>query len=229
MQATGFLQKRSLTFNHLIYTSCDHSLDHICVKSLQDALYAAKASSSEIPLPEKLNIARLLALAVLRFHSTPWLQNQWQSQDIVFYGVKNNAQDALQTPFLRSRVATKSKHRQVFPKLDSQHSRKTVPIVRNQTLYSFGVLLVELAYDAPLQDLQIADDDQGDAYTVCWTARRLGDHVWRKLGPKYADAVKICLYDGFGANSELEDARVQRLFFEEVIRKLEICAEAVAV
>ena len=53
--------------------------------------------------------------------------------------------------------------------------------------------------------------------------------MWRKLGPKYADTAKICLYDSFSANSELKGARVQRRFYEEVVRKLEICAEAVAI
>ena len=90
-------------------------------------------------------------------------------------------------------------------------------------------MLVELAYNSPLQDLQISEDDRGDPHTLYWAALRLGERVWRELGQKYADAVKICLYGGFGASSELDDARVQKQFCDEVVWKLERCAEAVTI
>ncbi len=57
----------------------------------------------------------------------------------------------------------------------------------------------------------------------------MGDKVGRKLGPVYADAVNICLYGGFGPSSDLKDAQVQARFFDEVIRKLAKCAEAVMI
>lgn len=67
-----------------------------------------------------------------------------------------------------------------------------------------------------------------ETHTQCtWAATRLGDRVSRELGPKYADAVKICLHGAFGPSSELEDTRVQNTFFDEVVKKLENCAEAV--
>ena len=79
----AFLQK-SKTFKHFICTPFDQSHHVSNTKSLEDALVAAKASSEGIPLPEKLNLAKTLALAVLQFHSTPWLKREWQSQDVVF-------------------------------------------------------------------------------------------------------------------------------------------------
>ena len=228
----GFLQ-RTKTFKHLIYADRDRTVQRDDVKSLEDALNAAKSDPEGIPYPEKLTLAKLLALAVLRYHSTPWLNSEWGSRDIVFFGIKDFSQDPLNGPFLRSRVATKTstfKQHSVTQDIDIQttvaHLRSPI---RNQTLYSLGVMLVELAYDSPLQDLQKPEDDQGDPHTLYWTATRLGDKVGRKLGPKYADAVKICLYGGFGASSELEDAKVQKQFFDEVVRKLAKCAEAVMI
>lgn len=41
--------------------------------------------------------------------------------------------------------------------------------------------------------------------------------------------MKICLYGGFGASSELDDLMVRKMFFDEVVWKLEKCAEAVAI
>ena len=227
----GFLQK-SKTFKLFIRTPFDHLYRVSSTKSLEDALNAAKASSEGIPLLEKLNLAKTLALAVLQFHSTPWLQREWQSQDVVFFGIQDFTQDPLQTPYLKSRVLTRrnTTDQRVINSVTGQEFSNVTHLrspVRNPTLYSLGAMLTELAYDSPLQDLQKPEDDQGDPHTLYWAATRLGDRVSRELGPRYADAVKICLHGAFGASSELEDLRVQKAFFDEVVQKLEKCAEAV--
>ena len=230
VQYLGFLQK-SKTFKHFICTPFDQSRHVSNTKSLKDALVAAKASSEGIPVLEKLNLAKILALAVLQFHSTPWLKREWQSQDVVFFGIQNFAEDPLRMPYLKSRVLTQrnTTDQQVIISITGRDSSVTNlrSSVRNQTLYSLGVMLIELAYDSPLQDLKKPEDDQGDPHTLFWAATRLGDRVIRELGPIYADAVKICLHGAFGASSELEDMRVQRAFFVEVVQKLEKCAKAV--
>ncbi len=228
----GFLQK-SNTDEHLLYADGDRTIKRDGLKSLEDALNAAKTDPEGIPYPEKLTLAKLLALAVLRFHSTPWLNSEWGSRDIVFYGITDFSEDSLNGPFLKSMVAsTAGSTNQIIvaPNVASQTtmSRQRSPI-RNQTLYNLGVMLVELAYNRPLQDLQKPEDDQGDPYTSYWTATRMGDKVGRKLGPVYADAVNICLYGGFGPSSDLKDTQVQARFFDEVIRKLAKCAEAVMI
>ena len=227
----GFLQK-SRTFKHFICTPFEQSHHVSNTKSLEDALVAAKASSEGIPLPEKLNLAKILALAVLRFHSTPWLKGEWQSQDVVFFGIRDFAEDPLRMPYLKSRVLNQrnTTGQQVISSTTGRECSNVTHLrtpVRNQTLYGLGVMLIELAYDSPLQDLQKPEDDQGDAHTLYWAATRLGERVWRELGPKYADAVRICLHGAFGASSELEDMNVQKVFFSEVVQKLEKCAEGV--
>lgn len=227
----GFLQK-SKTFKHLIYANRNPSADGGEMKSLEDALNAAKSDPEGIPYPQKLTLAKLLALAVLRYHSTPWLVNEWGSRDIVFFGIKDFSEDSLDGPFLRTLVATKTDTnpqpitQNTANQMTSAHLRSPV---RNQLLHSLGVMLVELAYNSPLHDLQKPEDDQGDPHTLYWTAIRLGDRVGRKLGPVYADAVKICLHGGFGASSSLDDVQVQNRFFHEVVRKLAKCAEAVMI
>lgn len=230
--SAGLLQK-SETDELVLYADGDRTIKRDGLKSLEDALNAAKSDPEGIPYPEKLTLAKLLALAVLRFHSTPWLNSEWGSRDIVFYGITDFSEDSLNGPFLRSMVASTSGNTDqtiVTPNVASQTtiSRQRSPI-RNRTLYNLGVMLVELAYNRPLQDLQKPEDDQGDPYTSYWTATRMGDRVGRKLGPVYADAVNICLYGGFGPSSDLNDAKVQARFFDEVIRKLAKCAEAVMI
>lgn len=225
----GFLQK-SKTFRHLIYANPNPSVHGHEEKSLEDALNAAKSDPEGIPYPEKLTLAKLLALAVLRYHSTPWLLNEWGSRDIVFFGIRDFSEDPLNGPFLRSMVATKTSTNQQPVTRDIVNQTTEACLrspVRNQLLYSLGVMLVELAYNSPLQDFEKPEDDQGDPYTLYWTATRLGDKIGRKLGPVYADAVKVCLYGSFGASSDLNDTKVQNRFFVEVVQKLAKCAEAV--
>lgn len=155
----GFLQK-SKTFKHFICTPFDQSDRVSNSKSLEDALVAAKASSEGIPLPEKLNLAKILALAVLHFHSTQWLKREWHSQDVVFFGVQDFAEDPLRMPYLKSRVLTQrnTTDQRVIISATGKEFSNVTHLRRNQTLYSLGVMLIELAYDSPLQDLKKPED-----------------------------------------------------------------------
>ena len=230
-QCVGFLQKTK-TFKHLIYIPQSRVTRESVLKTLEDALIATRSNSEGIPLPEKFNLAKYLARAVLHFHSTPWMSKDWRSRDIVFFGSKDFAQDSLGSPFLKTSVKTRSdedNQQSVLTQI-AEHPKNPYPRspVRNQTLYSLGVMLIELAYDSPLQDLQIPEDEQGDLYTFYWTATRLADRLWRELGPKYADATKTCLYGGFGASIQFDVIEGQTRFFDEVVHKLELCAEAMA-
>lgn len=133
------------------------------------------------------------------------MSKDWRSRDIVFFGSIDFAQDSLGSPFLKASVKTLSdedNQQAAFTQI-AEHPKNPHPrsLIRNPTLYSLGVMLIELAYDSPLQDLQIPEDEQGDLYTCYWTATGLADRLWRELGPRYADAAKTCLYGGFGRPS----------------------------
>ena len=229
----GYLQKTK-TFKHIIYAPQGHAAHANGIASLEDALISAKKDLDGIPILEKLNIAKNLSQAVLRYHSTPWLNRNWRSQDIVFFGVQDYSRDPLRVPFLKSHVPINAK--KISGKaIDQEVEVLQDPIninlrspIRNQTLFSLSVLLIELAYSSPISELQIPEDDQGDPHTLYWTAVRLGDRLWRKLGPMYGDAVKVCLNGVHGASSDLDDARVQSLFYQEVVQKLKKISAAVS-
>ena len=223
----GYFQENE-PFSHLMYAPQGPYVSSPTVSSLEDALMAAKGTLDGIPLPEKFALAKLLALAVLRFHSTPWLNEEWRSSDVVFFGIRDFSQDSLCVPFLKSHVFARARHQANELAAPEDKALIRSPI-RNRTLYNFGVLLIELAYNSPLHALVLQEDDQGDPYTLYWTAMRLGEKVRRELGPFYADAVNICLHCGFGASSDLQELKVQRLFFDEVVQNLQKCAEAVTV
>ncbi len=225
----GYLQKTK-TFKHIIYAPQGHAAHANGVSSLEDALIAARKDSDGIPLLEKLNIAKNLSQAVLRYHSPPWFHRNWRSQLVVFFSVQDSSRDPLRVPFLRAHV-------QIYTKKGSgkavDQDFGNVPNlrspIRNQTLFSLAVMLIELAFSSPLSELQVPDDDQGDPHSLYWTAVRLGDRLWRILGPVYGDAVKLCLNGVHRASSDLDDPRVQGLRFQEVLQKLIKMSAAVSI
>ena len=113
-----------------------------------------RVASRALTLADQAGVSELtkvLAISVLHFHSTPWLHNQWQSQDGMFFG---NG-ESLGLPHLRSRVRTR-KNVMISPSV-------TAPVTRagsidaseatSRTLYCLGVVLLDLVYEARLEDL----------------------------------------------------------------------------
>ncbi|KAL8727371.1 MAG: hypothetical protein Q9181_005730 [Wetmoreana brouardii] len=174
----GFLQK-SETPKYIIRREGITINQTDDMKSLEDALIAAKSGPEGISYPEKTELAN----------------QQMITQDTA---------DSVLSPPLHSPI-------------------------RNQTLFRLAVILIELAYNCPLQDLTKPEDNTKDPHTLYWSATRLAEGLGRKLGPLYAGAAKICLYGGFGASTDLNDTKVQTQFFYEVVQKLARCAEAVQI
>lgn len=155
----------------------------------------------------------------------------WSSRDVVFFGIKDFSKGILGRPFLRSKVLTNktnSAPRELSENLGDQ-TTVTQPRshIRDPTLYNLAVMLIEIAYSSPLEGLQTSCDDQGDQYTLYWTATRLGDSVKRIMGPTYAKAVRTCLHGALAASSDLDETEVQERYFDEVVRRLAACVEAI--
>lgn len=73
--------------------------------------------------------------------------------------------------------------------IQDQHSR----IIRNQTLYALGILLIELLYGKPIEQLGSAEDIncQGTPGVAWCTAVRLIDEdIFSQGGPRYRDVVR---------------------------------------
>ena len=230
-QCVGYLQKTE-TSKHLIYIHHNHIPKSSELETLEDALQRARSNSEGISLPEKLILAKFLARAVLQFHSTPWINSNWGSQDIVFLGIKGIAQDSPRKPFLRTNVKTPNDEKNppaaLPPIVNDPQQEHLRSAVHSQILWSLGIMLIELAYDSPLEDLQTSADHPGGPHLLYGTATRLADGLWRRLGPKYANAAKLCLNSGLGAFTQLDNLGTQARFFNEVVHILDACAEAIS-
>jgi hypothetical protein len=200
--------------------------------SLSDVLLATNTTRG-MWIPDKLRLARLLSMAVLRFHSTPWLGEVWRSQDVFFFGSEELSQNSLGPPYLSARFPEASEKPTGQPISGHQANQNFRSLAPNNVLFSLGVILLELGFERPIRDLQEPEDQkdgQANEYTEYFTARRLAlsRAVSRKLGPRYSRLVNRCLFCDFGLGGEyeLDSTELQNEFFQEVVCKLAMCITA---
>jgi hypothetical protein len=164
---------------------------------------------------ERIRLATLLAKAVLLFYHTPWVGGVLRSQDIFFYGVNIPRNPLLELPKLNTPY--------VNALVNPSHPRtpgRTLGPVKDSPTLSLGVVLLELAFQDSLENLQQPCDVEG-RYTLSNTAQRLVSSVGRELGGSYGEVVKKCLRGPSHLGYELEDLVVQKEFHRDVISELE--------
>lgn len=174
-----------------------------------------------IALSERLRLAKTLAIAVLQYHSTPWLRMSWRSEDVYFFG--NDLASVQEMPSLTSphlNVKVKGPCGQVS-------RASTFPpdnLARNSLLFSLGVVLLEVAYTATLESLQSPIDlDRGreSRYTEFFAARRLAKSGKTDMGSTYHKIIERLVECDFGCGTDLNDAQLQAAFHRDVICPLE--------
>ena len=195
--------------------------------SLTQIIHTISSNSREPQYPqyERLRLARQLSSAVLQFYATPILKDSWCSDDIVFFGT-----DALPTtlalPHLNVPVSKSHKHALTAEDESSTTSKHgTFPYVRNPYLFELGVILIELAHQAPLSAFR-EKCEVSDIYENKWSRYVLADRVSkslaRSLGPSYAKVVRKCLGCDFGeGTTDLNDPGLQAVFHRDVVCELE--------
>lgn len=218
----GFLQKTE-AFIHYVYPVPRSAPGHRR-NSLHDVLLLVKSCQDFIPVEDKLRLAMVLAMTVLQFHATPWLPTNWRSKDVLFFAFKDVlAEDSLRTPYLEASLA---EARIAF----SNATQGPLCFAPNRTLFSLGVMLLELGFDAPLSSLQQASDlkdGQETPYSEFLAASRLKKIVGTRLGARYERLVTKCLHCDFGlGSSELDSPELQNAFFHDVVCELNLCLKA---
>lgn len=170
----------------------------------------------------RLRLAVTLASSVLQLHQTPWLEESWANDKVYFI---QNADGVLyDNPF----VCRDFKQQDVAvlaPRVTAMAGK----IIRNQTLFALGVILIELWYGKPLIELRRPEDspegqeDAAMSVVTAWTtADRLVEELYSDAGAKYGDAVRRCVRCDFDKrSSNLEDAGFQRAVYDGVVAQLQ--------
>lgn len=162
-----------------------------------------------------------LAYSVLQFYSTPWISSALEKDNIFFL---ERSETSTFTDIFLSRTLRRPDER------DSESTpdllRRTI---RNQALYSLGILLIEIWYGETLQGLHRPEDgalDTGDPIkeflAMSNTADRLLQDLHDQAGAKYTEAVRRCLRCEFGnLDCNLDNFQFQRAVYNGVVSRLQ--------
>ena len=176
-----------------------------------------RGASGRLPLYERLRLAKTLAVAVLQFHSTPWLRSCWRSEDVYFFGdevVIRQDQPVLSSPHVNVRV------RGPDGPLSRSSTFQSQTLARNPLLFSLGVVLLEIAYASTLESLQRSNDSnasQNNPYPEFFMARRLASSGHSDMGGSYHKIVERLVECDFGCGNDLSDLQLQVALYKDVI------------
>ncbi len=169
---------------------------------------------------DKLRVAVDLASNVLQLYNTPWLDEAWSNDDVYFiYRPGISPATMFEHPFVYRTIGSKTI---AHPSKTSQAASR---VIRNQTLFTLGILLIEVLYGKTIEELQSPRDQecQGTPGVAWCTAERLiEEEIEYEAGPRYLDAVRRCIRCDFNRkSSSLDDAEFQQAVFDGVVAPLE--------
>ena len=217
----GILDQSDTWEQHVYPTS--NSLTSQKPTSLAYIISSFKSGSSYVNLTkyQRLCVGRLLATAILQYYATPWLTEALHSEDILFFGLETlgtASNTSPVSPCLNIRV--NAANDRVLQSSTNSHR-----LIRNQLLFCLGVVLLELAYKAPLSTLQEPCDlEVGKAtqYSEFIIAERLGKLVSTKMGQPYGKIVRQCLHYNFGqGQDDLADVQLQGAVYNDIVCELQ--------
>lgn len=198
--------------------SCDQQ--QWAAYSLRQVLTRRANINRRLTKQDKLRVAVDLASSVLQLHKTPWLDEEWSDNDVYFiHRPGMSPANVFEHPFVYRKISSRPAHQTV------SSQRAPCRVIRNQTLFTLGILLIELLYGKSIEELQCPRDlDCEGTPGVAWcTAERLiEDEIEYEAGPRYLDAVRRCIRCDFNRKvSSLDDEDFQRAVFDGVVAPLE--------
>jgi hypothetical protein len=171
-----------------------------------------KPSDAYLSVPEQLNLALRLARSVLQFHSTPWWRQHWDLSDLSYFDIENEVASSLSTPPIGFASFDESSMRMQglfettdFSQLNDENLRFGI---RNIIMYRLGAALLQISR---WELLDVCDVVQ---------LRRKAEQPSR-LGPRYDDLARKCLYCDFGFGSDLGKRQLQYAVYTDVVCELE--------
>ena len=159
---------------------------------------------------------------MLQLHSTPWLESSWSKDEICILEPGHTLKEkklylkhSFESRYTRSAsIGSTSSGGATLGRTISNTS--TIPWVTNETLFSLGIILLELSLGKNI--------DSRDPETVKRAQREIGNVI----GSKYQEAVFSCICCNFSLPEKsmgFHDTGFQQNVQDKVIRPLEECLE----
>lgn len=205
---SGFLVYRSLpTYNDFAGTTP------------LSRLLSQRQSHQRLNPLDKWKLAGALAMAVLQYHSTPWLRETWMSTDILIFEKHSRGRmQSLESPHLHLLRESEGKGKE-------ESSAVGDPFIKNETLFRLGMILLELEFEDTVEGIgekwnplgpRKQDPHESLARNVLIPKYRAGD----QMGTDYGRIVRMCLDCDFGLglhDYSLDDRQVQRAFYLQIV------------
>ena len=172
---------------------------------------------------ERLKLGVKLASSVMQLHKTQWLGEKWSKQDIRFIipaETRTSRSPMIGNPFLHQSFVPPN-----APLPESATQASIVPC--NQSLYSLGIVLVELWHWKDLQSLHagvsagLGTGQDLDTRTEYFTASKLAKELHDEAGENYGEAVRRCIQGLDTRETSLEEEEFKNKVYSEIIRPLE--------
>jgi len=172
---------------------------------------------------EILFLAKHVASAVLHFHATPFLQENWTSQCIALFDTGGKSASKRRTlTDLNLKVLIPQRLNQ-DNEFESVTSRPRA-MIRNPYTFTLGIILIELAHQKPWQLLKDEDHpDEGDAFVTKFDlVDRFAVGMTTPYGICYKKMVRKCINCDFGEGEyDLRNPRLRMAFYRDVVCVLE--------
>lgn len=180
------------------------------------------SNSSQFSPPsrkQRLQLGLQLASSVMQLHDTAWLHEFWGKDDIFF---------PLVTEGCPKPLFTKPLVRQVFAQTSQAATdMNSMSVIQcNKTLFSLGVILIEVCFWKRIEDMQTPNESSVRGFNTkiseLMSANRLVDKLlYDDAGERYGDAVRRCIKGLDHREKELEKDGFKNEVYEKVVYPLE--------
>lgn len=183
--------------------------------------------------PLRFKLASDLAEGIMQFYSTPWLASTNLGQHVRYIKGQGSS-DAMSIPYggpyfmARLEGTARSRGKNVHRVFYHDSKSPQFTEARNQLLFSFGILLLEIGYWRPWQELRqtvkgssIGGQVPGQPSDYR-AAEKLAQLLINQMGPAYPKIIRKCLGCDFGlGETDLDNEDLQRRFVVDVVSGLQ--------
>lgn len=207
-KSVGYLDgSANETFRHTFFETRFQSSPSIKISEI-----LSHSVNTFVDVVDQLKLARNFVMAVLKFHSTPWLKECYSLHDLSFFRTSGgDVSSCLQTAHLGldfTHCSPDADNSAQMADLDYDEAVEKARLdhgVRNLTLWSLGAVLLQIGTWSTIERL----DDVANV-------RRLAQRA-QMLGNRYRDLTIQCLECDFAFGDDLSKPRLQQAVYENVV------------
>lgn len=151
---------------------------------------------------DRLELGVKIASAMMQLHATEWLSETWGTKDIFFLHkpkrgrtttgeIAQIIEPELGMPFVRRMLGSSP---ELYPLQHTEHTPEKPALMEfDKSLFSLGIVLMELWFEKPLKDLRIDQNQPSSENADYETAQQRIGYLFGEAGQNYGLAVSHCI------------------------------------